>query len=139
MSSKNGTVASTETSELADKVTHVALGAPVAVAEFVNDAIDRWRDSDQRDKDLKVLREQLDKGLATAEEKGVTVRQNLTDRLEPAAKRVQPAVDRIQPTVDRIQPRVQKFQSDVRERGGKVSSSATEQVRKVQERVRGNA
>jgi hypothetical protein len=139
MSRRNGSTVTTEPAELGDKVTHIALGAPVAVADFVNQAIDRWRDSDQRDKDLKVLREQLDKGLATAEEKGVTVRQNLTDRLEPAAKRVQPVADRIQPTVDRIQPRVQKFQSEVRERGGKVSNTATEQVRKVQERVRGNA
>jgi hypothetical protein len=139
MSRSNGSTVTTSTTDLGDKVTHVALGAPVAVAEFVNQTIDRWRDSDQREKDLKVLRDQLDKGLAIAEEKGVTVRQDLTDRLEPAAKRVQPVADRIQPTVDRLQPRVQKFQSDVRERGGKVTDTATEQVRKVQERVRGNA
>jgi hypothetical protein len=138
MSRSNGTT-TTETNELADKITHVALGAPVAVTEFVNQAIDRWRDSDQRDKDLKVLREQLDKGLTTAEEKGVTVRENLSGRLEPAAKRVQPAVDRIQPTVDRIQPTVQKFQTEARARGTKVSNTATEQVRKVQDRVRGAA
>ncbi len=118
MASKNGTVASTESNELADKVTHVALGAPVAVAEIVNQAIDRWRDSAQRDKDIQVLRDQIEKGLTVAEEKGVTVREQLTGRIEPTLSRVQ---------------------TEVRERGGKVTSSTQEQFRKTQERVRGLA
>ena len=109
---------STEVNELADKVAHVALGAPVAVAEIVNQAIERWRDSDQRDKDLKALRDQIERGIGTAEEKGVTVREQLSGRIEPTLSRVQ---------------------TEVRERGGKVTSTTTGQVRKAQERVRGLA
>ncbi len=117
-STENKDTVSPETSELADKVTHVALGAPVAVAEIVNQAIDRWRDSAQRDKDIQVLRDQIEKGLSVAEEKGVNVRQQLSGRIEPTLSRVQ---------------------TEVRERGGKVTSTTTEQVRKAQERVRGLA
>lgn len=117
-STEDNETVSPETSELADKVTHVALGAPVAVAEIVNQAIDRWRDSAQRDKDIQVLRDQIEKGLSVAEEKGVTVRRQLSGRIEPTLSRVQ---------------------TEVRERGGKVTSTTTEQVRKAQERVRGLA
>jgi len=109
---------STEANELADKVSHVALGTSVAVAEIVNQAIERWRDSDQRDKDLKALRDQIERGIGTAEEKGVTVREQLSGRIEPTLSRVQ---------------------TEVRERGGKVTSTTTGQVRKAQERVRGLA
>ncbi|MFN2612860.1 MAG: hypothetical protein ABR536_05775 [Solirubrobacterales bacterium] len=108
----------TETNELAEKVTHVAIGAPVAVADLVNQAIDRWRDSAQRDKDIKVLRDQIEKGLDVAEEKGVRVRKQVSGRIEPTLTRVQ---------------------TEVRERGGKVSSTTQEQFRKTQERVRGLA
>jgi ElaB/YqjD/DUF883 family membrane-anchored ribosome-binding protein len=114
----DATYESAESNELADKVTNVALGAPVAVADLVNQAIDRWRDSDQRDKDIQALRDQLEKGLNVAEEKGVDVRKQLTGRIEPT---------------------IQRVQTEVRERGGKVTSTTTEQVRKAQERVRGLA
>lgn len=123
--SPNGTTKGTtksvdtaETTELAEKVTHVAIGAPVAVADLVNQAIDRWRDSAQRDKDIQALRDQIEKGLGVAEEKGVNVRKQVSGRIEPTLTRVQ---------------------TEVRERRGKVTSTTQEQFRKTQERVRGLA
>lgn len=101
-----------------NKAVHVALGAPIAVADLINQAISRWRDSDQREKDVHALRYQIEKGLNVAEEKGVDAHKQLSGRIEPT---------------------IQRVQTEVRERGGKVTSTTTEQVRKAQERVRGLA
>lgn len=120
--SENGsteTVKKVENTEPANnKVAHVALGAPIAVADLINQAIGRWRDSEQREKDIHALRYQIEKGVNAAEEKGVDAHKQLSGRIEPT---------------------VQRVQTEVRERGGKVTSTTTEQVRKAQERVRGLA
>jgi hypothetical protein len=143
--SKNGTEAvETETTNAdVEKAVHVALGIPAAVADVVNDAVERWSNSSQRDKDLKVLRKQLDKALAVAEKKGVEVRQQLPDQVERSLKVVEQrgdevrkqAVEQARVTRERVEPTLRKVGTEARTRGKKVSDTTQEQITRVREQL----
>ena len=145
--SKNGTeVVDTETTGTnadVEKAVHVALGIPAAVADVVNDAVERWSNSDQRDKDLKVLRKQLDKALAVAEKKGVEVRQQLPDQVERSLKVVEQrgdevrkqAVEQARVTRERVEPTLRKVGTEARTRGKKVTDTTQEQITRVREQL----
>jgi gas vesicle protein len=145
--SKNGTeeVDTETTGPNADveKAVHVALGIPAAVAEVVNDAVDRWSNSSQRDKDLKVLRKQIDKALAVAEKKGVEVRQQLPDQVDHSLKVVEQrgdevrkqAVEQARVTRERVEPTLRKVGTEARTRGKKVTDTTQEQITRVREQL----
>jgi hypothetical protein len=133
----------TTTNADVEKAIHVALGVPAAIADVVNDAVERWNDSSKRDKDLKVLREQLDKALAVAEKKGVEVRKTLPGQVERslqvAGKRGdevrKQAVKQAKVTRERVEPTLRKVGSEARTRGKKVSDTTQEQITKVREQL----
>jgi gas vesicle protein len=126
-----------------EKAVHVALGIPAAVADVVNDAVERWTNSSQRDKDLKVLRQQLDKALAVAEKKGVEVRKQLPDQVERSLKVVEQrgdevrkqAVEQARVTRERVEPTLRKVGSEAKSRGKKVSDTTQEQITRVREQL----
>jgi gas vesicle protein len=126
-----------------EKAVHVALGIPAAVADVVNDAVERWTNSSQRDKDLKVLRQQLDKALAVAEKKGVEVRKQLPNQVERSLKVVEQrgdevrkqAVEQARVTRERVEPTLRKVGSEAKSRGKKVSDTTQEQITRVREQL----
>jgi gas vesicle protein len=126
-----------------EKAVHVALGIPAAVADVVNDAVERWTNSSQRDKDLKVLRQQLDKALAVAEKKGVEVRKQLPNQVERSLKVVEQrgdevrkqAVEQARVTRERVEPTLRKVGSEAKSRGRKVSDTTQEQITRVREQL----
>jgi hypothetical protein len=145
--SKNGTEAvetkTVSTTPEVEKAVHVALGIPAAVADVVNDAVERWTNSSKRDKDLKVLREQLDKAIAVAEKKGVEVRKQLPGQVERSLKIVEQrgdevrkqAVEQARVTRERVEPTLRKVGSEARTRGKKVSDTTQEQITRVREQL----
>jgi flagellar biosynthesis chaperone FliJ len=145
--SKNGTEAvdteTISTTPEVEKAVHVALGIPAAVADVVNDAVERWTNSSKRDKDLKVLREQLDKAIAVAEKKGVEVRKQLPGQVERSLKVVEKrgdevrkqAVEQARSTRERVEPTLRKVGSEARTRGKKVSDTTQEQITRVRDQL----
>jgi hypothetical protein len=145
--SKNGTEAvetkTVSTTPEVEKAVHVALGIPAAVADVVNDAVERWTNSSKRDKDLKVLREQLDKAIAVAEKKGVEVRKQLPGQVERSLKIVEQrgdevrkqAVEQARVTRERVEPTLRKVGSEARTRGKKVSDTTQEQITRVRDQL----
>jgi flagellar biosynthesis chaperone FliJ len=145
--SKNGTEAvdtkTVSTTPEVEKAVHVALGIPAAVADVVNDAVERWTNSSKRDKDLKVLREQLDKAIAVAEKKGVEVRKQLPGQVERSLKVVEKrgdevrkqAVEQARSTRERVEPTLRKVGSEARTRGKKVSDTTQEQITRVRDQL----
>ncbi len=140
---ENGTVEAAQNDSV-DKVTHVALGAPAAIADFVNEAIERWKNSSQRDKDLKVLREQLERGIDVAEKRGVEIRQQLPTQVEKGLKVAEKrggevskqVVEQAKTARERFEPTVRKTVTEARKRGSDLTGSTQEQLKKTQERVR---
>lgn len=136
------TVTTTTTNDV-EKAIHVALGLPAAVADAVNDAIERWNDSSKRDKDLTVLREQLDKGLSIAEKKGVEVRKQLPGQVDRSLKVAEKrgdevrkqAVKQAKETRERVEPTLRKVGTGARTRGKKVSDTTQEQIARVREQL----
>jgi hypothetical protein len=145
--SNNGTEAVTDettpTGLDTEKVIHVALGLPSAVADAVNDAVERWNDSSKRDQDIKILREQLDKGLSIAEKKGVEVRKQLPGQVERSLKVAEQrgdevrkqAVKQAKVTRERVEPTLRKVGTEARTRGKKVSDTTQEQIARVREQL----
>jgi hypothetical protein len=144
--SNNGTEAATEATPAgvdAEKIIHVALGLPAAVADAVNDAVERWNDSSKRDQDLKVLREQLDKGFAVAEKRGVEVRKQLPGQVERSLKIAEQrgdevrkqAVKQAKVTRERVEPTLRRVGTEARTRGKKVSDTTQEQIARVREQL----
>ena len=145
--SNNGTEAVTDETTPAgldtEKVIHVALGLPSAVADAVNDAVERWNDSGKRDQDIKILREQLDKGLSIAEKKGVEVRKQLPGQVERSLKVAEQrgdevrkqAVKQAKVTRERVEPTLRKVGTEARTRGKKVSDTTQEQIARVREQL----
>jgi hypothetical protein len=138
--SKNGAKEVEEIEEVAttdvEKAVHVALGIPAALADVVNDAVERWTNSSQRDKDLKALREQLERAIAVAERKGVEVRKQLPGQVDRSLQVAEQrgdevrkqAVEQARVTRERLEP--------TRRRVSKISDTTQEQIRKTQDRVR---
>ena len=142
--SKNGTAAvAPEPSTEVEKAVHVALGIPSAVADVINDAVERWTDSKQRDKDLQALREQLDKAIAVAEKKGVEVREQLPTQVEKSLKLVEQrsdevrkqAVEQARATRERVEPTLRKVGEEASTRSKQVSDTTQEQVARVRKQL----
>src|ERR1700730_5887434 len=133
--SPNGTVDSAKvTSEVADKAVHVVLGAPVAVADYVTETVERLRKPAEREKELKNLKSQVergievaekrgaeirqqlppqvDKGLTAAGQRGEEIRQQLVDQAKVARERVEPTVRK---TRERVEPTVRSTVSEARD------------------------
>ena len=142
--SKNGSAAEkAEPATEVEKAVHVALGIPAAVADVINDAVERWTDSEQRDKDLQALREQLDKAIAVAEKKGVEVREQLPTQVEKSLKVVEQrsdevrkqAVEQARSTRERVEPTLRKVGEEARTRSKQVSDTTQEQVARVRKQL----
>ena len=143
--SKNGSVEAAEEQASTDveKAVHVALGLPAAVADAVNDAVERWSDSSQREKDLKVLRERLESAVEVAERKGVEVRKQLPEQVERRLKVAEQrgdevrkqAVEQARATRQRFEPTIRRVSDEARTRGKRVSDSTQEQLARVRERA----
>ncbi len=123
--SRNGTSEAPEPKvEGVEKATHVALGAPQAIVDAVTETFERINDPAKRQKDLKVVRQQVEKGIGAAEKRGVEVRKQLPEpverRLKVAEKRGEEArkrlVEQAKTTRSRVEPRIQKTREQVRVR-----------------------
>ena len=124
--SKNGTAAvEPEPSTEVEKAVHVALGIPAAVADVINDAVERWTDSEQRDKDLQALREQL----PTQVEKSLKVVEQRSDEVRKQA------VEQARSTRERVEPTLRKVSDQARTRGQKLSDTTQEQVARVRKQL----
>jgi DNA anti-recombination protein RmuC len=140
-SSPNGTI---DTPNEVEKAVHVVLGAPAAVADVVSETVERLRDSDQREKEIKSLREQVERGLEAAEKRGVEIREQLPSQVERGLKAAEKRgdevrkqlVDQAKTARERLEPTVRRIEREARERGRQVSDTTQEQFRTVQDRVR---
>ncbi len=135
--SKNGTAEAAQPSvEGVEKATHVALGTPAAVRDAVNETVERWRKADQREKDLKVLRGRVEKGLARAEKRGVEVRTKLPGQVERGLQSVErrgekarkQLVEQAKATRKRVEPTLKRVTNQARERTNKTQERARELV-----------
>lgn len=144
--SPNGTIEQAETTTTNDveKAVHVVLGVPAAVADAVTDTVDRLKDPAERDKELTNLRQQVERGIEVAEQRGLEIRRQLPSQVERGLKVAeqrgeeirQQLTDQAKVTRERVEPSVRKFGTQARERGRKVSATSKEQLNKTQDRVR---
>jgi len=153
--SSNGSVDPAQvTSETADKAVHVVLGAPVAVADYVTETVERLRKPSEREKELSNLKSQVERGIEVAEKRGVEIRKQLPSQVERGitiagqrseeirqqlVEQAKVARERVEPTVrktrERVEPTVRRTVSEARDRGRQVSDTTQEQLRKTQQRV----
>jgi hypothetical protein len=127
-----------------EKAVRVALGAPVAVADYVTETVERLRSPEEREKELNNLRTEVERRIEVAEKRGAEVRKQLPTQVDRGLKIAEERGEEIRKQVveqakaarERLEPRVRKTLSEARDRSRKVTDDTQEQLRTAQDRVR---